>query len=77
MDDRVDVTLPVEPDAARLPEATAKREVAGRMVSHLLTIGAIADVLAAAIADAKGEARTNGLTDADVAGEIEARRVGP
>jgi hypothetical protein len=74
MDDRVDVTIPLDPDVARALESPARREAAGRVLSGLLKGGRVRDVLAAAIADAKREARTNGLTDEDIDAELQAWR---
>jgi hypothetical protein len=74
MDNTVDVTIPVEPEAARALESPARREAAGRYLSGLLKGGGLRDVLGEAIADAKREARANGLTDEDIDTELEAWR---
>lgn len=74
MDGMVDVTIPVDPEAAKALESPARREAAGRYLSDLLKRGALGDVLADAIADLKREAHANGLTDADVDAELEAWR---
>jgi hypothetical protein len=74
MDDRVDVTIPLDPDVARALESPARREAAGRVLSSLFKGRRVGDVLAEAIADAKREARTNGLTDEDIDTELQAWR---
>jgi hypothetical protein len=74
MDNTVDVLIPVDAEAARALENPARREAAGRYLSGLLRGGRVPDVLAAAIADAKREARTNGLTDANTDAELAAWR---
>jgi hypothetical protein len=74
MDNTVDVSIPVDAEAARALESPARREAAGRYLSSLLKGGRVGDILAAAIADAKREARAHGLTDADIDAELEAWR---
>lgn len=74
MDNTVDVLIPLDVEAARALESPARRKAAGRYLSGLLTGGHVRDVLAEAIADAKTEARANGLTDEDVDAELEAWR---
>jgi len=53
MDNTVDVTIPVEPEAAKALDDPARREAVGRYLSGLLKGGRGRGVLAAAIADAK------------------------
>lgn len=77
MDDHVDVTIPVEPEIARALESPARREAAGRVLSGLLKGAHLRDVLGEVIADAKREARANGLTDDDIDAELEAWRAEP
>jgi uncharacterized membrane-anchored protein YjiN (DUF445 family) len=74
MDDRVDVTIPVEPEIARALESPEQREAAGRVLSSLLKDGHLRDILAEVIADAKREAHANGLTDDAVEAELQAWR---
>ncbi len=74
MDSTVDVTLPVDAEAAKALDSPARREAAGRYLSSLLKGGRVHDVLAEAIADAKREARASGLTDEDIDAELEAWR---
>jgi len=74
MDNLIDVTIPVEPDVAKALESPERREAAGRVLSGLLKGGRVRDVLAEAIADAKREARANGLTDEDIDRELDAWR---
>jgi hypothetical protein len=72
--DTVNVTIPVDAEAARVLESPARRDAVGRYLSGLLKDGRIRDVLADAIADAKREARASGLTDAEIDAELEAWR---
>jgi hypothetical protein len=74
MDDRVDVTIPVEPEVARALENPVRREAAGRVLSGLLKGGHLRDGIGNVIADAKREARANGLTGEDIDAELEAWR---
>lgn len=77
MDDRVDVTIPFEPEIARALENPVRREAAGRILSGLVKGGHVRDVLGDVIAAAKRESRANGLTDEDIDAELEAWRVEP
>ncbi len=77
MDDRVDLTIPVEPRIARALESPEQREAAGRVLSSLLKGGHLRDILEEVIADAKREARANGLTDDAVDAELQAWRAEP
>ncbi len=70
----VDVTIPLDAEAARALENPVRRVAVGRYLSGLLKEGRIGEILAEAIADAKSEARTSGLTDAMIDAEIEAWR---
>ena len=74
MDTTVDVTIPLDVEAARALDNPARREAAGRYLCGLLKEGRVRDILAEAIAEAKREARANGLTDADIDAELEAWR---
>jgi len=74
MDATVDLTIPIDAEAARALASPARREAAGRYLSGLLKDGRIRDILAEAIADAKREARANGLTDEDIDAELESWR---
>jgi hypothetical protein len=76
MEKMVDVTIPMDAEAARALESPVRREALGRYLSELLKGGRIRDALAEAIADAKSEARATGLTDDNVDAEIEAWRAG-
>ena len=76
MDKTVDVTIPMDAEAARALESPARREALGRYLSELLKSGRLRDALAEAIADAKREARAAGLTDEDIDAEIEIWRAG-
>jgi hypothetical protein len=74
MDDTVDVTIPVDAEVARCLQSLARREAVGRYVSGLLRSGRVRDVLGETIAEAKREARANGLTDEVVDAELDAWR---
>jgi hypothetical protein len=74
MDTTVEVTLPVDAEAAKALNSPARREAAGRYLSGLLTGGRVHVVLAEAIAEAKREVRASGLTDEDIDAELEAWR---
>jgi hypothetical protein len=73
-DNTVEVTIPVDAEVAKAFDSPARREAAGRYLSSLLKDGRVSDALAEAIADAKWEARANGLTDGDVDAELAAWR---
>ena len=74
MDTTVEVTLPLDAEAAKALNSPARREAAGRYLSGLLTGGRVRDVLAEAIAEAKCEARASGLMDEDIDAELEVWR---
>jgi hypothetical protein len=70
MDNTVDVTIPVEPEAAAALADARNREAVGRLVSRVLRPRSGPRPLAQAIADMKAAARVAGLTDADVDAEL-------
>lgn len=72
MDDRVEVTIPVEPEAAATLAAAHNREAIGRLVSRVLRPHVGPSPLAQAIAAMKVEARTAGLSDTDIDAELTA-----
>jgi len=72
MDKTVDVTIPVEPDAAAALTDARNREAVGRLVSRVLRPRAGRSPLARAIAELKAEARAAGLSDADINAELAA-----
>lgn len=74
MDTTVDVTIPVDAEAARALESPARREAAGRYLSGLLKGERVHEILAEAIADLKREARASGLTDEEIDAELEVWR---
>jgi hypothetical protein len=74
MGDTVEVTIPVDAEAAQALKSPARRAAAGRYLSGLLKGGRARDLLEEAIADLKSEAHARGLTDADVDAELEAWR---
>lgn len=72
----VDVTIPVDAEAAQALESPARRAAVGRYLSELLKGGRVRDGLATAIAEAKREARAGSSADEeDIDAEIEARQV--
>ena len=71
MDNAVDVVIPVDAETAKALENPARREAVGRYLSSLLKGGRARDVLAEAIAEAKREARTHGLTDEAIDAELD------
>lgn len=74
MDSTIEVTLPVDAEAAKALDNPARREAAGRYLSSLLKGGRAPFALAEAIAEAKREARASSLTDADIDAELAAWR---
>jgi hypothetical protein len=68
----VDVTIPLDPEAAKALDTPARREAVGRYLSELLKGRRVREALAEAIADVKREARASGLTDKDIDAELEA-----
>jgi hypothetical protein len=74
MDDTINVTIPVDAEAARALESPARRRAVGRYLSELIMGGRARDVLVEAIAEAKHEAPASGLTDEDIDAELEAWR---
>ena len=72
MTNTVDVTIPVEPEAAAALGDPRNREAVGRLVSRVLRPGAGPSPLAQAIAAMKAEARAADLTDGDIDAELAA-----
>ena len=72
MDSTVDVTIPVEPEAAAALTDARNREAIGRLVSRVLRPRCGPSPLAQAIAEMKADARAAGLTDADIDAELAA-----
>jgi len=72
MDRTVDVTIPVEPEAAAALADARKREAVGRLVSRVLRPRAGPSPLAEAIAKLKAEATAADLSDADIDAELAA-----
>nr|WP_294550731.1 hypothetical protein [uncultured Rhodopila sp.] len=73
-DQTTDVIIPLDAEAANALGSKARREAAGRYLSGLLKNGRLPEVMAEAIAEAKHEARSRGLTDADIDAELAAWR---
>jgi hypothetical protein len=72
LDNRIDVTIPVEPEAAATLANVRNREAVGRLVSRVLRPHSGPSPLAQAIAEMKAYARAAGLTDADIDAELAA-----
>ena len=77
MDDTVDVTIPVEPEAAATLADVRNREAVGRLVSRVLRPRAGPSPLAEAIAAMKADARAAGLSDTDIDAELAANNAEP
>jgi hypothetical protein len=72
MDKTIDVTIPVEREAAVALSDVRNREAVGRLVSRVLRPGSGPTPLAQAIAEMKADARAIGLSDADIDAELAA-----
>ena len=72
MGETVDVTIPVEPEAAAALADARNCEAVGRLVSRVLRPRVGPSPLAQAIAELKTEARAAGLSDADINAELDA-----
>ena len=72
MDNTVDVTIPVEPEAAATLADARNREAVGRLISRVLRPRSGPSPLAQAIAEMKADARAAGLTDAEIDAELTA-----
>jgi hypothetical protein len=68
----IDVTIPVEPEAAAALADPRNREAVGRLVSRVLRPRPGASPLADAIAEVKAAARAAGLTDQEIDAEFAA-----
>lgn len=72
MDNTVDVTIPVEPEAAAALVDARNRAAVGRLVSRVLRPRSGPSALAQAITELKAEARAAGLTDTDIDADLAA-----
>ncbi len=72
MDNTVDVTIPIDAEAAVALSDVRNREAVGRLVSRVLRPRSGLTPLAQAIAEMKADARAVGLTDADIDVELAA-----
>jgi hypothetical protein len=72
MDRTVDVIIPVAAEAAAALADARNREAVGRLVSRVLRPGGGPTPLARAIARLKAEARSAGLSDAEIDAELAA-----
>jgi hypothetical protein len=70
MDRTIDVTIPVEPEAAAALADARNREAVGRLVSRVLRPRSGPSPLAQAIVELKAEARAAGLTDVEIDAEL-------
>jgi hypothetical protein len=70
MDNPVDVTIPVAPEAAAALADVRNREAIGRLVSRVLRPHSGPSALARALADMKAEARAAGLDDTEIDAEL-------
>lgn len=68
----VDVTIPVDPEAAAALADARNREAVGRLVSRVLRPRSGPRPLAEAIAEIKADAEAAGLTDAEIDAELAA-----
>lgn len=72
MDDIIDVTIPVDAEAAAALADPRNREAAGRLISRVLRPRSGPSPLAEAITEMKIGVRAAGLTDADIDAELAA-----
>ena len=72
MDKTVDVTIPVDAEAAAALVDARNRDAVGRLVSRVLKPHAGPSPLTQAIAELKAEAREAGLSDLDIDAELAA-----
>jgi hypothetical protein len=72
MDNTIDVTIPVEPEAAAALADTRNREAVGRLISRVFSSRSGPSPLAQAIAALKAEVRQADLTDAEIDAELAA-----
>jgi len=72
MDTSIDVTIPIEPEAAAALTDPRNREAVGRLISRVLRPHSGPSALARAITELKLEARAAGLTDAEIDAELAA-----
>jgi hypothetical protein len=72
MPDTVDVTIPVERDAAAALVDQRNRDAVGRLISRVLRPQAGPSALARAIGELKAEARAAGLSDGEIDAELAA-----
>ena len=72
MDNTIDVTIPVEPEAAAALADARNREAVGRLISRVFSSRSGPSPLAQAIAALKAEVRQAGLTDTEIDAELAA-----
>jgi hypothetical protein len=74
MDKTVDVTIPVDAEAAAALADARNRDAVGRLVSRVLRPQGGPSPLAQAIAELKAEVRGAGLTDIEIDAELSAHK---
>ena len=74
MSKTVDITIPVEAEAAAALADARNRDAVGRMVSRVLRPHSGPSPLAKAIAGLKADIREAGLTDAEIDAELSAHK---
>jgi hypothetical protein len=72
MDGTVDVTIPIEAEAAAALTDAHNREAVGRLISRMLRPRPGDDPLKQAIAELKAEVRASGLMDEEIDAELAA-----
>jgi hypothetical protein len=72
MDNAIDVTIPVEREAAAALADARNREAVGRLISRVFSPRSGPSPLAQALAALKAEVRQVGPTDADIDAELAA-----
>ncbi len=70
MDNMIDVTIPVEREAAAALADTHNRQTVGRLISRVFSSHSGPSPLAQALAALKAEVRHAGLTDAEIDAEL-------
>lgn len=70
MPKKIDVTISVDPEIATALADERNREAVGRLISRVLRPKSGPTPLAAAIAELKADARSAGLTEAEIDAEL-------
>jgi len=72
MNDTIEVSIPVDAEAAAALSDARNRRAVGKLISRVLHPTSGASPLARAIADLQAEVKAAGLTDADIDAELAA-----